>query len=1373
MKTRALVLVFVLSFGLHHAFGRPMVGVNSSNQLFTFDSTTPAIISGSVVITGLASGDQIHGIDFRPSNGVLYALGIDASTSPDSGRIYTINTATGAATQIGTGFLNLTDSASYGFDFNPVTDQIRVINSADQNLRVNPNTGGLIATDTPLDEPVDTEAIVGAAYDRSDRNPGTSTTLFGIDFQHDNLVRIGGVNGSPSPNLGAVTIIGPTNITTATNQISFDIAEDGVAFASMSVTGPSYRLYTINLVTGASTLIGNIGSGTTLIRGIAAVPSPVANIDSGEFFSTIQAAVADAQTLDGHTIVVNAGTFNELVAVQKGVTFLGARSGQDGRDPSRGTYETIVRGLVSGAKRTSAFRVTADNATIDGFTIQDTDESAAPYGAGVVIVSGVSGTQIRNNIIKNNSAGLIITNDVESNPLVVEQNSIADNNLPGTTFSGTGIFADQSHGPVINAAIHDNVFGGQQNVAVLLGSTTAGLQRNVAIANNTMTSCGNAVLLYNTLSSFITGNTIGFSTGSQVVLGGGVDGVDISENYISDGATRGIRVGDFGGGATNSNVVISCNFIAGNPTAGLEIDALANAYTGTLVAQHNYWGETSGPNFSGNPGGSGDKIIDPLGTQVIFQPFQTDGSDQQVALGFQCYPAPILYAIDSATNNLIRFNSITLGTVTSTPITGMVGGDTIVGLDFRPATGELFGLGSGSRLYVINPATGAAVQRGADGGFVLSGVAFGFDFNPIADRIRLVSDTGQNFRLSPNDGTIVTDTPLAYAAADPRNGQNADPSGSAYLNSYFGATRTTLYHIDTAQNILIHQGSIFGTPVSPNAGQLFSMGLLGVNPDDAQRAQTAFDIYSPVQGVNRAFAALTTNGSISQLYQVDLTSGVATSKGTIGAALLVRALVAAPPGTFEFSASTYSVGESGPVATITINRLRGSEGTVSVLFRTSDGTALSGSDYTDSAQTVTFGPGVTTKTVLVPLNNDSTDEFNETILLSLEDTFGGGGFVGPQSTAVLTVIDDDVATPTLATQTAPAVALGEPSFVVATLTGSATPGGTLIFNVFGPNDSSCGGAAVFTSVVPVNGNGNYVSASFIPTTPGTYRWVVTYSGDGDHNGAVTSGCGAPNQSFDATATVLGNIATRLRVEAGDNALIAGFIITGTQPKRVIVRGIGSSLPLVDKLADPTLELRDSSGALVDANDNWQDSLNKQAIIDSTIPPTNDLESAIVATLTANNSSYTAILRGANNTTGIGVVEAYDLDRLVDSELANISTRGFVQTGDNVLFAGTIVVGKDVQKVLIRAIGPSLGLAGKMSDPTLELRDLNGAVVDSNDNWVDSPDKQAIIDTTIPPTNNLESAIVATLNGNNSNYTAIVRGANGGTGIAVVELYALP
>jgi hypothetical protein len=131
-----------------------------------------------------------------------------------------------------------------------------------------------------------------------------------------------------------------------------------------------------------------------------------------------------------------------------------------------------------------------------------------------------------------------------------------------------------------------------------------------------------------------------------------------------------------------------------------------------------------------------------------------------------------------------------------------------------------------------------------------------------------------------------------------------------------------------------------------------------------------------------------------------------------------------------------------------------------------------------------------------------------------------------------------------------------------------------------------------------------------------------------------------------------------------------------------------------------------------------------------------------------------------------------LDTAADSKLANISTRGLVQTGDNVLIAGTIVVGQAPQKVIIRAIGPSLSIAGRLEDPTLELRDSNGGLMESNDNWINSPNKQAIMDTTIPPTNDLESAIVTTLAASNSSYTAIVHGVNDTTGIAVVEVYAL-
>jgi hypothetical protein len=292
--------------------------------------------------------------------------------------------------------------------------------------------------------------------------------------------------------------------------------------------------------------------------------------------------------------------------------------------------------------------------------------------------------------------------------------------------------------------------------------------------------------------------------------------------------------------------------------------------------------------------------------------------------------------------------------------------------------------------------------------------------------------------------------------------------------------------------------------------------------------------------------------------------------------------------------------------------------------------------------------------------------------------------------------------------------------------------------------------------------------------PGDYfmvRWV-------DTNRAGTDGYqGIDNVSitFSAvTGTNLANLSTRLNVETGDNVLIGGFVVTGTQPKKVIVRAIGPSLSLPGKLENPTLELHDGTGALLASNDDWMNSTpaDKQAIIDSGVPPGNELESGIVRTLPANGAGYTAIVRGVNNTTGIGVVEAFDLNRAADSKLANISTRGLVQTGNDVLIAGTIVTGPGPQQVIVRAIGPSLPFAGTLADPTLELHDANGGLLQSNDNWKDSPYKQTIIDSGVPPANDSESAILAGLLGNGTGYTAIVRGANNGRGIGVVEIYAL-
>jgi hypothetical protein len=255
-----------------------------------------------------------------------------------------------------------------------------------------------------------------------------------------------------------------------------------------------------------------------------------------------------------------------------------------------------------------------------------------------------------------------------------------------------------------------------------------------------------------------------------------------------------------------------------------------------------------------------------------------------------------------------------------------------------------------------------------------------------------------------------------------------------------------------------------------------------------------------------------------------------------------------------------------------------------------------------------------------------------------------------------------------------------------------------------------------------------------------------------------------------------NISTRIAVGSGDNVLIGGFIITGNAPKKVVIRAIGPSLkvngvPIPGAMQDPVLELHDPTG-LLGTNDNWRDSQENE-IIGTGIPPTDDHESAILAYLSPGN--YTAVVLGKDGSTGIAVVEVYDLgtvslDQSSNAKLAQISTRGTVLTGDNVMIGGFIVQ-TSATKVIVRAIGPSLNgiVPGTLQDTVLELHDGSGTTIMSNDDWR-SDQEQQIIDTTVPPKDDHESAIVATLNP--GAYTAIVRGKNNTTGVALVEVYTL-
>jgi hypothetical protein len=255
---------------------------------------------------------------------------------------------------------------------------------------------------------------------------------------------------------------------------------------------------------------------------------------------------------------------------------------------------------------------------------------------------------------------------------------------------------------------------------------------------------------------------------------------------------------------------------------------------------------------------------------------------------------------------------------------------------------------------------------------------------------------------------------------------------------------------------------------------------------------------------------------------------------------------------------------------------------------------------------------------------------------------------------------------------------------------------------------------------------------------------------------------------------LQNIATRLRTQTGDNVSIGGFIVRGNAPKRIIIRGLGPSILTGGSatLADPTLELHDANSLLFFNND-WRDS--QQAEIQATgLAPTNNRESAIVRTLVP--GSYTAVLRGNNGGTGISLIEIYDLDLTADSKLANISTRGFVETADNVMIGGFIAgpSSRGNATIVVRGIGPSLadfGLQNTLQNPMLELHDGNGATIVINDDWLLDPNAGLLLASGYAPSDTRESAIYRILAP--GAYTAILRGVNNTTGVALVEVYNLP
>ena len=366
-------------------------------------------------------------------------------------------------------------------------------------------------------------------------------------------------------------------------------------------------------------------------------------------------------------------------------------------------------------------------------------------------------------------------------------------------------------------------------------------------------------------------------------------------------------------------------------------------------------------------------------------------------------------------NRLVTFNSAAPEVINSSrAITGLATGESILGIDFRPANGLLYGLGSANNVYVINTMTGAATDVNDLNNPALNGDQFGFDFNPAVDALRITSDSDQNMRVPMGgQGIEVADGLLTYAVGDPNQGQNPNIAGSAYVNNFPGTTTTVLYGIDTNLNTLVTQNPA-------NAGTLQTKGALGVDVGSADLV--GFDISSG----NVAYAALRLEGeSVSKLYTINLTTGAATmvvgrgaatdvtigNEGVIGASRggspTIVGIAIAPP-VVQFLKSDQSVKENRGNASIVVMRSGDTSGAVSVNFATGGGTATAGSDYTAQSGSLAFTPADIIRVFSLPIQDDKRDERDETVGLMLSNPTGGGGAtVGVLSQALLSIFDDD------------------------------------------------------------------------------------------------------------------------------------------------------------------------------------------------------------------------------------------------------------------------------------------------------------------------------------------------------------------------------
>jgi len=1272
----------------------PIFGINNANNnLVRFDSATPGTIVSSIAITGLVAGDTIVGLDFRPVDGKLFGLG-------SGSRLYIIDPATGVATQVGTGtFTTPLSGSAFGFDFNPTVDRIRVVSDADQDLRLDPNTAAIAGIDTNLAyaaADVNFGAnpnVAGSAYTNNIAG-ATTTTLYDIDTTLNILVT------QNPPNAGALNTVGPLGVDPSA-VLGFDIANgSGTPFASMVVSGVP-RLYTINLSTGAATLVGTIGPGATpvTIRAMTVAISSYFAFLSGTVASFTGNGAANTITFDQSGGLLRHNRFSAGDAgFNSDFDFDSSLAG----DQTLSAASAAVTIVVNCGDRDDQVVIGSNTAPVSGIAASF-QINGQGGGDNLVVNDAASATGRSINV--NNSISIVSGFGGQITYGTVEKLDI---------FAGSG--ADTINILGIAAAVTSvNTGGGSDNVLFANGASLSGGLLDGGAGTDTVDYTA-----YTTPVSVDLNET---QTLFFALLTGMQEPGPLSN---SQGQGRGVFVLSTDQSQLAFN--ISYTGLTGSPISGTHFHNQVSGVSGPIVrglfsSEQNGLTTPSGT-FAGIWSNS-DPTLDPPASDAPIRPLNapspvTPGSTLlQELLANRIYFN--IHTLPNFPSGELRGQLISQGTVGSATGTGGIRG-------FENATG-----GSGADTLTGN--SDVNVLHGGAGSDTLVGGAGADQLFGDGGNDTLVGGTSGD-QISGNDGNDL----LVW-----NNGDGSD--------SMDGGAGT-----DTVQ--------VNGSPTGDD------QYLIQVNPADPTRLRfdrTNLGLFNLNIGSTEIldFNPLGGNDTVTVDFAGGnpIPTGGLNFAGDTGSDRLVLQRSAN-----SFTAGSIAHSATGPGA-----------GSVNVDGRLINYTGLEPIDDTVPATNFIFTAPTASPRLQVldgpNINGVATTQIND----------GGTGTfelinfarktnatINTGAVSQLLVLNNTVAPPGLANLTINASAFQDNVSILAvppgvmtsmnalgdddvvTVTGAGVPSGTTLFLDYGAGNDQliyqAGGVAANTIAGP---------------NPG--QVTITRAGSGNviyQNFEGVSFLGVPARAL--------NISTRLRVLPGDNALIGGFIITGATDKKVIVRGIGPSLGqfgLTGLLDDPTLELHDSSG-LIGSNDNWRESQESE-ISATGLAPQNDLESAVVATLAPGN--HTVILRGKNNTSGIGVVEAYDLQAQSPSQLANISTRGFVDAGDKVMIGGFILGGSTVNtRVAVRGIGPSLaqvGITNALTDPTLDLYDGNGMRLVFNDNWMDDPAQAAaLLANGLAPTNNNESGVFTTLPP--GAFTAILAGKGGGIGVGLIEVYNL-